>query len=714
MILLKVCGQSLSIAQPVIASHSNDYLTARFEFTPDWNGCEKVATFTKGETKYSILLENDEITEDKHLNLNEGIWEVGVVGTLGNKLITTTPDIIKVKLNAPKDGVPFPIEPPSLGQQILNKVAEAEAIAQSVRQDADSGKFNGKTPVKGVDYFTSTDIAEMVEATEQGIKPILDEKANTEFVEERINDEANARIIMDNKLHNKDIEQDTRLTDLETKQRQMIEWSKGIIYDFQTDNNLGDKIVPLGGKYADVLELGGMSRKGYQLLNLNDFVTSRTINGITYTIHSNGRLGIKGTATSASQYPTFYAPITMNGTYTLSANGLQDGISISTWNAKWGRAFYEINAQNPTRTEQSLVTDTLITSIAVAEGKTIDTTIEIMLESGSVAHPYEPYTPSLIDAKVDDVEIRGRNLLNGNASQSTGGLTVTLDKSVLNMKCASAVGTQLVIPTNAMPNGTYTITLSSKNPLPSGFYLYVRNLDNVFATSITRLDTPITFNNSVGYLTIGWGAQSVLDTDINISIELGTTSRGYLPYHEPTHYPIPTEILNLPNYGIGVNGVYNYIDLERKKYVQRVGAIDLGDPTLGWNHYSDITTRKVFYTRVANMKANSMALAMDYDFNLWKDINTIDDKHFQCHPTLNVTYYCDNRFNTRDEFRQAVSGKVMYYELATPIETDIDFELNDISVESGGQIIFNYPNKDTYKIDVPNTEEYLIKLNEVI
>ena len=59
------------------------------------------------------------------------------------------------------------------------------------------------------------------------------------------------------------------------------------------------------------------------------------------------------------------------------------------------------------------------------------------------------------------------------------------------------------------------------------------------------------------------------------------------------------------------------------------------------------------------------------------------------------------------------------YPLIEPIVTDIsnlidDSFLESIEVESGGTLTFQNSHSDGFKIPVPNKEEYMIKLSEVI
>lgn len=67
--------------------------------------------------------------------------------------------------------------------------------------------------------------------------------------------------------------------------------------------------------------------------------------------------------------------------------------------------------------------------------------------------------------------------------------------------------------------------------------------------------------------------------------------------------------------------------------------------------------------------------------------------------------------------RQAVQGVMLYYELESPIVTDIstlidDDFLRNLTVETGGSITFKGGNDD-YRIPVPSEEEYIVKLSEI-
>ena len=77
----------------------------------------------------------------------------------------------------------------------------------------------------------------------------------------------------------------------------------------------------------------------------------------------------------------------------------------------------------------------------------------------------------------------------------------------------------------------------------------------------------------------------------------------------------------------------------------------------------------------------------------------------------------DTAYTDATAFKQAMSGVMLYYELANPIITDIstmlpDDFLRNIEVEAGGSVTFKNSN-DNYHIPVPSEEEYIVKLSEV-
>lgn len=188
-----------------------------------------------------------------------------------------------------------------------------------------------------------------------------------------------------------------------------------------------------------------------------------------------------------------------------------------------------------------------------------------------------------------------------------------------------------------------------------------------------------------------------------------------------TAYPIPEPIRNLPGYGWSAGTARNYVDYENKKYYQCVQSVDLG--TLSWR-IGDSVSFETFQLKGQKLTKNygiaPNILCSKYPTKtqneLWGKTNvtgiTTNANVDGC-VHVNDTSYTDTA-----AFKQAMQGVILYYELASPIVTDIstlidDDFLRNIEVEAKGSITFKNSNGDSYRIPVPSEEEYIVKLSEV-
>lgn len=114
-----VTGQKLSVRSPLIASGSYAYLTAEISFTADWDDCTaKYAYFEQDGSTHTADIVDNRITEDKHLDLPDGIWDMRIVGynADGTQRITTG----KVELHVERVTTGFPgLEPDIVEQKIV-------------------------------------------------------------------------------------------------------------------------------------------------------------------------------------------------------------------------------------------------------------------------------------------------------------------------------------------------------------------------------------------------------------------------------------------------------------------------------------------------------------------------------------------------------------------------------------------------------------------
>lgn len=218
--------------------------------------------------------------------------------------------------------------------------------------------------------------------------------------------------------------------------------------------------------------------------------------------------------------------------------------------------------------------------------------------------------------------------------------------------------------------------------------------------------------------------QSIADAfDIMLvdGIYKSDTMPAYAPYHSNV-YPIPETIRALPGYGWSAGTARNYVDYENKRYVQCVSSVDLG--TLAWSYRPEQQRFYAIADSITGKFSESFGIVPNiivakYDAVCFNDITTKTDnmkvsavKTTNDYITIRNTAYTD-----ATAFKQAMQGVTLYYELATPIVTDIsnlidDDFLRNVEVEAMGSVTFKGGNDD-YRIPVPSEEEYIVKLSEV-
>lgn len=220
----------------------------------------------------------------------------------------------------------------------------------------------------------------------------------------------------------------------------------------------------------------------------------------------------------------------------------------------------------------------------------------------------------------------------------------------------------------------------------------------------------------------------------NLMINKGSTLLPYQPYFESvrdtkptsmvvsgTDMPsitktIPQEIQALEGYGWGINDTcYNYIDFENKKFIQKVARVDLG--SLNWNY--DSTQQYSSFYNSGDIGAKSQIVGtpnaiISNNYDLVAS-NGLRDNN-KAYTLYNGKVYAqDSDYNSGTAFKTAMSGVYLYYELATPIETDISSYLpadfNKILTNN------NYTNIEflsEYGYDIPNKVSYYGTIKETL
>ena len=199
-------------------------------------------------------------------------------------------------------------------------------------------------------------------------------------------------------------------------------------------------------------------------------------------------------------------------------------------------------------------------------------------------------------------------------------------------------------------------------------------------------------------------------------------------------YPIPAEIRNLEGYGWSAGTAYNYIDYERKVFVQNVGSVVLdGTQTAGYTRISTTSCRIAYEvpnvapfnnTTEIDDKIISSYLPANRNDTTSAGEGTTDGapgihRRADGSSQILVSLGIESGITNSSDFNAYLGSHplTVYYALATPQEIDISAYLtndNLIEVESGGTLTFENQHGDDYRIDVPSAETFMVDLQEAI
>lgn len=221
------------------------------------------------------------------------------------------------------------------------------------------------------------------------------------------------------------------------------------------------------------------------------------------------------------------------------------------------------------------------------------------------------------------------------------------------------------------------------------FYLKSYN-ENDYSVASIRIDATTegiikhasgTISNNTAYLSFGqWGYSAIVRV-FNIQLELGDTATDYEPYqgqsidislgdHQIRSLPDGTEdTLTFSYIGPSIRegwGLYNV------ELVQIADELDLGTRT--WTAHA--TREHVFYASMAGTNGQGVASTTDMPNLLctalragkYPDVMTGNlDNVINYASTTNFVYVYSSAYTTATDFKAAVSGAILQYELITPI-----------------------------------------------
>lgn len=377
------------------------------------------------------------------------------------------------------------------------------------------------------------------------------------------------------------------------------------------------------------------------------------------------------------------------------------------------------------------ITHKFETDTDTAYVKTVPTGAKLMSVKSIGGHS-EVIDGEIVSAETESVVEQGKNLINADDyyasyKQSDGSyVNDSVSFANINIPIGNYIGKTLI--------ATLKATVSSQ---PTSFFWLARingtRIESSYAkgervpantTGIARLTfTPKTQKDTLS-MTYGQGTGDVIVRDIQI--ELGDTPTTYAPFHRNV-YQIPEAIKALPGYGWSAGTARNYVDYENKRYVQCVGSVDLG--TLNWGFNTTSGVGNHFYASVKHLNFKYLGAFGTIVYNILcskyvtvaRSSNVFVDKTLTLDGSstrVSQIQVKDTTYTDAAAFKQAMQGVMLYYELETPIVTDIsdlltDDFLRNLTVETGGSVTFKNSNGGSYRIPVPSEEEYIVKLSEV-
>ena len=539
-----------------------------------------------------------------------------------------------------------------------------------------------------------------------------------------------------------------KLTDKELQRRvnALYDMGQGITHKFETNTETAyQKTVPTGAKLMSVKSVGGRSIVFNQIFQSRKEVN----NGVTATADSDGTITINGTTTSS--YINF-RDITPEqnkiGKYMFKLLILNnpDNINIGFGFLNRSQSTPKITSgssaviYNQTQSEISLPKATGITGFTAG---TVFNNVKIKIQIfdlttmfGAGNEPasveefekifpndyYQYNAGEIVSAGTEEIVEQGKNLWDevwevGSINYKTG--LDTPDPTAMRSKNYTPI----------IPNSTYIFAYTGSTKFGNvkvRFYDYSKNYIGGDAKSGDTYPNKLFITPSGAFyvrFTLPTEYGNVYKNDIAL---IAGSSGDYTPYHR-NEYKIPETIRNLPGYGWSAGTARNYFDYENKKYYQCVDSMDLG--TVNWAINSASIVGEHFYGFIDSAKFKRLGqfgstvhniLCSKY-ITVARNQNVFVDKTITLDgdsTRVSQIQVKDTAYPDVAAFKKAMSGVILYYELATPIVTDIstlidDDFLRNIEVEALGSVTFKNSNGDSYRIPVPSELEYIVKLSEI-
>lgn len=543
MIFVKINDNGTINAFESTVSDSIKYETVKFQFPQKWQKYSKTAVFRNKDSILNIVLDSSNdlcVSEEEcyipYEVLKTPYFTVSVFGIFEDSRVTTEEAEIKVIPSGYGEGDAPSAPTPSEYEQLINLANQTKQIAQSVRNDADSGLLKGDKGEQGPQGIQGEkgDIGpqgiqgEKGEQGPQGIQGIQGEKGE----KGEKGDTGEVSLFYANNTFS-----NTLKSSVEGKKLTITDASP-VAHDLKVKLK-SKNILPY--PYVDI---------------------GKTKMGITYTGSENGTVTMSGTTTALpdatnaeSAYFIFFSGELKSGTYTLSVD-----FSNIVCSGYGGQFFVkDSNDTNlasfiPATIEPSVATFTLTNNTnvlieylpALGEGTTFSGTFIAQLEESSVATNIIPHNIKHI-GDLQDVTVtrRGKNLIPiagfdklqsaNSVDNSAGSWTLTNNKDGTYTINGSAIGgSEYVRIGSVFVKKGVTYTLSGCDGASgSSYQLYAVGDGLALYTADNNTTKTATLDCELRIFVVLYEGQTLNNFVIKPQLEIGDKITDFEPYIEP-------------------------------------------------------------------------------------------------------------------------------------------------------------------------------------
>lgn len=519
--------------------------------------------------------------------------------------------------------------------------------------------------------------------------------------------------------------------------------NQGIVYEFQTDNTEAyQKTIPTGAKVASVKQIGGKTIVWNQLID-ETYGESVTRGNVTIVNNKDGSYTVftNGAATETVKAGVhFLKPNRDAGKYYLKgspSNGEEIGYNLCgtyIWKPEYGKADY---GNGVIIDDNVFLNNSDIVRIKVNEGTVISTPIVFkpqlfnltkMFGSGNepstpeefeamFPEDYYPYNNGeLMSVPVKKVVRQGKNLFSSQILNNfPDKCKIEEDGSITTWNNTSNYVYPMSEYAIELEAGTYMMSVTGDIP----FTIYLQKDNSDYSTNVTGnvKNRQFTVDKKTSFRVMFSLESNMPVTNFKLQIEKDLIATSYSSYHK-REYQIPQAILDLPGYGWSAGVVCNEVDWENKKYIQRVTEVDLGSLSFTsgehekYTYFNTQDLAKLIAPDTINTLCNRYTHATVNSVAQQKDMEIVVSAKGQ------LMLRNDSMNQDTALLKEDLKDTVLYYELAEPIITNIadiipEGFLEAMEVEAGGSLTFQNSNGDSYKVPLPNTVEYAVKLSEV-